>query len=61
MTQKKSSEKLIRDIKRNTRRKYSSEEKIRTGDFRLGFEIINDDTIRLIIIAHRKDIYRNFP
>ena len=29
MTQKKSSEKLIRDIKRNTRRKYSSEEKIR--------------------------------
>ena len=29
MTQTKSSEKLIRDIKRNTRRKYSSEEKIR--------------------------------
>lgn len=29
MTRKKSSEKLIRDIKRNTRRKYSSEEKIR--------------------------------
>ena len=29
MTQKKSSEKLIRDIKRNTRRKYSAEEKIR--------------------------------
>ena len=29
MTQRKSSEKLIRDIKRNTRRKYSSEEKIR--------------------------------
>jgi hypothetical protein len=29
MTQRKSSEKLIRDIKRNTRRKYSLEEKIR--------------------------------
>lgn len=29
MTSKKSSEKLVRDIKRNTRRKYSSEEKIR--------------------------------
>ena len=29
MAQRKSSEKLIRDIKRNTRRKYSSEEKIR--------------------------------
>jgi transposase len=29
MTQKKSSEKLVRDIKRITRRKFSSEEKIR--------------------------------
>ena len=29
MTRKRSSEKLVRDIKRNTRRKYSSEEKIR--------------------------------
>ncbi len=29
MTRKKSSERLVRDIKRNTRRKYSSEEKIR--------------------------------
>lgn len=29
MTSKKSSERLVRDIKRNTRRKYSSEEKIR--------------------------------
>jgi len=29
MTSKKSSEKLVRDIKRNTRGKYSSEEKIR--------------------------------
>jgi len=29
MTQKKSSERLVRDIKRNTRGKFSSEEKIR--------------------------------
>ena len=29
MAQKKSSERLVRDIKRNTRRKFSSEEKIR--------------------------------
>ena len=29
MTQKKSSERLVRDIKRKTRRKFSSEEKIR--------------------------------
>ncbi len=29
MTRRKSSESLVRDIKRNTRRKYSSEEKIR--------------------------------
>jgi len=29
MTQKKSSESLVRDIKRKTRRKFSSEEKIR--------------------------------
>jgi len=29
MTSKKSSEKFVRDIKRNTRRKYSAEEKIR--------------------------------
>jgi mRNA interferase RelE/StbE len=35
--------------------------RIRIGDFRLGFESINDDTIRLIIISHRKEIYRNFP
>ena len=30
------------------------------GDFRLGFESINEDTILLIIIAHREEIYRNF-
>jgi mRNA interferase RelE/StbE len=34
--------------------------RIRMGDYRLGFEQINSSTIRLIIISHRKDIYRVF-
>ena len=35
--------------------------RIRIGDYRLGIEKINDDTIRLIVVAHRKDIYKLFP
>ena len=35
--------------------------RIRIGDYRLGFESIDENTIRLLIVAHRKDIYRNFP
>jgi mRNA interferase RelE/StbE len=35
--------------------------RIRIGDFRLGFEKINQSKIRLIILAHRKDIYKKFP
>jgi mRNA interferase RelE/StbE len=35
--------------------------RIRIGDYRLGFEFISPSTIRLIVVAHRKDIYRNFP
>jgi mRNA interferase RelE/StbE len=35
--------------------------RIRIGDYRLGFESIDRNTIRLIIIAHRKDIYKIFP
>jgi len=35
--------------------------RIRIGDYRLGFEQINNITIRLIVIAHRKDIYKIFP
>jgi mRNA interferase RelE/StbE len=33
----------------------------RMGEFRLGFEKTDSHTIRLIIIAHRKDIYKYFP
>lgn len=35
--------------------------RFRLGNYRLGFEKINETTIRLIIVAHRKDIYKHFP
>lgn len=35
--------------------------RIRIGDYRLGFELISSDVIRLIVIAHRKDVYKVFP
>ena len=40
---------------------YSSYYRIRIGDYRVGIELINKSTIRFIIIAHRKDIYKIFP
>lgn len=35
--------------------------RIRMGKYRIGFEKIDNQTIRFIIIAHRKDIYQSFP
>ncbi len=35
--------------------------RLRIGSYRLGFEQINQETIRLIIVARRKDIYKKFP
>jgi mRNA interferase RelE/StbE len=35
--------------------------RIRLGDYRIGIEKINSITVRLIIVAHRKDIYAVFP
>ena len=35
--------------------------RIKSGDYRLGFELINNDTIYFIAFAHRKDIYKKFP
>jgi len=35
--------------------------RIRISDYRIGFEKIDENTLRLIIIAHRKDIYKLFP
>ncbi|MBA4408374.1 MAG: plasmid stabilization protein [Odoribacter sp.] len=40
---------------------YKNYYRTRIGDYRLGFELITSITIRLIIFAHRKDIYRVFP
>jgi len=34
--------------------------RIRVGDYRIGFYIINE-TIQLTILAHRKEIYKRFP
>lgn len=33
----------------------------RIGDYRIGIEKISNNTIRLIVIAHRKEVYRVFP
>lgn len=35
--------------------------RFRLGDYRIGLEKISHDTIRLIVIAHRKEIYNIFP
>ncbi len=40
---------------------YKNYYRYRIGDYRIGFEKINQTTIRLIIIAHRKEIYKFFP
>ena len=33
----------------------------RLSDYRIGIEQISKNTIRLIVIAHRKDVYSLFP
>jgi|WetSurMetagenome_2_1015567.scaffolds.fasta_scaffold395207_3 mRNA interferase RelE/StbE len=35
--------------------------RLRIGEYRLGFEKIDENTLRFILIAHRKDIYKLFP
>jgi mRNA interferase RelE/StbE len=40
---------------------YSSYYRIRISDYRVGIELIDKNTVRFIIIAHRKDIYKLFP
>ena len=35
--------------------------RIRIGDYRVGFELKGDVEILLILVAHRKDIYKRFP
>lgn len=40
---------------------FSAFYRIKIGDYHLGFEKIDEQTIRLIIFCHRKDIYKKFP
>ena len=40
---------------------YKNYYRLRIGDYRLGIERLKGKTVRLLIIAHRKDIYRKFP
>ena len=35
--------------------------RLRIGEYRLGFEKIDENTLRFILIAHRKDIFKLFP
>jgi mRNA interferase RelE/StbE len=35
--------------------------RVRIGKYRLGFEKTGSNTLRLIVITHRKDIYKIFP
>lgn len=35
--------------------------RIRIGSYRIGFSYNGNDTVELIIVAHRKDIYKLFP
>ena len=40
---------------------YKNYYRVRISDYRIGFEYIDHETIRLIIAANRKNIYRKFP
>lgn len=35
--------------------------RVRLGEYRIGIESFDKNTIRFILIAHRKEIYRFFP
>jgi mRNA interferase RelE/StbE len=35
--------------------------RLRIGDYRVGFELKINNEILLILVAHRKDIYKRFP
>ena len=35
--------------------------RFRIGNYRLGFELTANNEILLILVAHRKDIYKRFP
>ncbi len=35
--------------------------RLRFGDFRIGFRLIDENTIKLLAIDHRSKVYRHFP
>jgi mRNA interferase RelE/StbE len=35
--------------------------RIKLGEYRIGLELMEGGTIRLILVLHRKDIYNEFP
>lgn len=49
----------IRNIKKL--QGFKSFYRVRIGDYRLGFELEAAHSVRLIVLAHRKDIYKKFP
>ncbi len=40
---------------------YKTFYRFRIGDYRIGIELETSQTIRFIIVVHRKDIYKLFP
>jgi mRNA interferase RelE/StbE len=40
---------------------YKNYYRIKAGEYRIGVETIGHDTVRLIVVAHRKMIYSSFP
>ncbi len=40
---------------------FSNYYRIRLGDYRLGIELENSQSVRFIVITHRKDVYKYFP
>ncbi|OSZ79232.1 hypothetical protein CAP35_13530 [Chitinophagaceae bacterium IBVUCB1] len=40
---------------------FKSYYRIRIGDYRIGIELEPNNTVRFILVAHRKDIYSLFP
>lgn len=52
----------INDIKNITKIvNYNNYFRIRFNNYRIGVELLKDNSINLVVIAHRKEIYKIFP
>lgn len=40
---------------------YTDYFRIKSGNYRIGIQLIDKSIIRFIIVTHRKDIYKRFP